>query len=149
MQSSTPASILSPSILVEHRPSVSPKDRPTYPGLRQPLISNHGALSQRAALSLRDPGCGPSSTHSHHRLLISNWCFEPVVSWHLGMSGMEVQEHHSTVVRKVLVWLECPILFLRITTPLDMIEDAISACDGSFYIVYVVLVVVLDFCRLP
>ena len=65
------------------------------------------------------------------------------------MSGMEVQEHHSTVVRKVLVWLECPIVFPRITAPLDIIKDAIPARDGSFYIVYVIFIVVLDICRLP
>ena len=45
---------------------------------------------------------------------------------------------------EVLVWLKGPIFFLREPEPFDMVKDAVSAFDGSLYLVHVLLLICLN-----
>ena len=44
---------------------------------------------------------------------------------------------------EVLIWLEGPIFFLQEPEPFDVVKDAVSAFDGSLYLVHVVLLICL------
>ena len=45
---------------------------------------------------------------------------------------------------KVFVWLKSPIFLLRESEPFDVVKHAVSALDGSLYLVHVVLLICLD-----
>ena len=45
---------------------------------------------------------------------------------------------------QVLIWLEGPVFFLRESEPFDVVKDAVSAFDGSLYLIHVILLICLD-----
>ena len=45
---------------------------------------------------------------------------------------------------EVLIWLESPIFLLPESEPYDVVKDAVSALDGSLYLVHVVLLICLN-----
>ena len=45
---------------------------------------------------------------------------------------------------EVLIWLEGPVLLFWKSEPFDVVKDAVSAFNGSLYLVHVVLLICLD-----
>ena len=75
-----------------------------------------------------------------HLLVRSN----SVITGSRGVVDVKLVQLRPVFRGEVLIWLECPVIFLQEPEPFDVVKDAIPAFDGSLYLVHVVLLICLD-----
>ena len=95
------------------------------------------AIQLRCLLSLRE-------TETRQRRYFSLVLSDSVITGGCRVVDLKLVQLRPGLRGEVLIWLESPIFLLRKSEPFDVVKDAVSALDGSLYLVHVVLLICLD-----
>ena len=69
---------------------------------------------------------------------------DSVITWGCRIVDVKLVQLRRGLRGEVLVWLKSSFIFLQESEPFDLVKDAVSALDGSRYLIHIVLLICLN-----